>query len=123
MKILMLKLIESLRHCTASEGDCRSCPHYTHDSGCLDRLHIEAADFLESQQKRIAELEEKSRWVPVTERLPEYGEIVLALGKRHATSGQFRGTGSDPSWWHWKGNTLKEVGHWMPLPEPPKEVE
>lgn len=66
----MLKLIESLRHCTASEGDCRSCPHYTHDSGCLDRLHIEAADLLESQQKRIAELEEKNRWSPVTERLP-----------------------------------------------------
>ena len=60
------------------------------------------------------------KWIPVTERLPEYGEIVLAFGKRHATSGQFRGTGSNPTWWHWKGNMVKEVSHWMPLPEPPK---
>lgn len=51
-------IIESLRHCTISEGDCRSCPSYHHDSGCLDRLHVKAAAALESQQKRIAELEE-----------------------------------------------------------------
>jgi hypothetical protein len=63
------------------------------------------------------------KWIPVTERLPEYGEIVLAFGKRHATSGMFRGTTSKPNWWHWKGNTYKDVSHWMPLPEPPKENE
>lgn len=61
-----------------------------------------------------------SKWIPVTERLPEYGQIVLAFGKRHATSGMFRGTTSRPNQWHWKGNTYKEVSHWMPLPEPPK---
>ena len=63
------------------------------------------------------------KWIPVTERLPEYGEIVLAFGKRHATSGMFRGTGLRPSQWEWKGNMYKEVSHWMPLPEPPKEGE
>ena len=65
-----------------------------------------------------------SKWIPVTERLPQKGEIVLACGKRHATSGMFQGASrNNPKWWHWKGNTLKEVTHWMPLPEPPKEGE
>ena len=65
-----------------------------------------------------------SKWIPVTERLPEKGEVVLACGKRHATSGMFQGAlRNNPKLWHWKGNTLKEVTHWMPLPEPPKEVE
>jgi hypothetical protein len=61
------------------------------------------------------------KWIPVSERLPKKGEIVLACGKRHATSGMFQGASrNNPKWWHWKGNTLKEVTHWMPLPEPQK---
>ena len=42
-----------------------------HHSG----LYEVAADALEIQQKRIAELEKQRRWIPVTERLPdcEYG--------------------------------------------------
>lgn len=51
------------------------------------------------------------RWIPVTERLPEDGEYVLAYSEqdglmlveaRHRFS-------------NW------EITHWMPLPEPPKE--
>ena len=60
------------------------------------------------------------RWIPVTERLPEQGMVVLACGKRHATSGQFQGAFSnDPHYWLWRGSS-KYVTHWMPLPEPPK---
>lgn len=62
------------------------------------------------------------KWISVKDRLPEKGEIVLACGLRHATSGMFQGASrNNPRWWHWKGNTLKEVTHWMPLPKPPKE--
>lgn len=63
------------------------------------------------------------RWISVEERLPEDGKIVLAFGKRHATSGQFRGTGRKPNLWIWRGNMYKDVTHWMPLPEPPKGEE
>ena len=60
-------------------------------------------------------------WISVDDRLPEIGEIVLACGKRHATSGMFQGASiKNPKLWNWKGNTLKQVTHWMPLPEPPK---
>lgn len=72
----------------------------------------------------LKKVESALRWIPVAERLPEKGEIVLACGKRHATSGMFQGAlRNNPKLWHWKGNTLKEVTHWMPLPEPPKEDE
>lgn len=63
----------------------------------------------------------KPKWIPVEERLPEDGQIVLALGLRHATSGMFRGTTSKPNIWHWKGGFYKEVSHWMPIPEAPKK--
>lgn len=73
--------------------------------------------------KRIpaADVEPKQKCIPVTERLPEKGRVVLAFGTRSCTTGQFRGTGSEPWFWWWKGNTIKRVTHWMPLPEPPKE--
>jgi hypothetical protein len=80
-------------------------------------------------RQQVEELEAKiatgnnvgSKWISVNDRLPKKGEIVLACGKRHATSGMFQGASrNNPKWWHWKGNTLKEVTHWMPLPEPPK---
>lgn len=61
------------------------------------------------------------KWIPVEERLPEGGQIVLALGLRHATSGMFRGTTSKPNIWHWKGGFYKEVTRWMPIPEAPKK--
>lgn len=77
--------------------------------------------FLLRENGDIIPLTNCPQWIPVTERLPEHGEIVLAFGKRHATSGMFRGTSpTKPNWWHWKGNMYKEVSHWMPLPEPPK---
>ena len=60
-------------------------------------------------------------WISVDDRLPEIGEIVLACGKRHATSGMFQGASiKNPKLWNWKGNTIKQVTHWMPLPHPPK---
>lgn len=91
--------------------DCYEGCKFSHESDCLYKL---MADVMIANNVTVQE------WIPVTERLPEYGQIVLAFGKRHATSGMFRGTTSKPNWWHWKGNMYKEVSHWMPLPEPPK---
>ena len=110
-------------------------PHYGgngHYMKCSEQFGCsgECADCeeLEKIVERLAYYEDMiangvtvQKWIPVTERLPEYGKVVLAFGKKHATSGQFRGTSpTKPNWWHWKGNMYKEVSHWMPLPEPPK---
>lgn len=61
------------------------------------------------------------RWISVKDRLPDVGKIVLAFGKRSATTGMFQGINKRNELWWWKEHTIKYVSHWMPLPEPPKE--
>ena len=95
---------------------CDDCEH-----NCIDYPNCMGVHFADHL---IANGVTVQKWIPVTERLPEYGKVVLAFGKKHATSGQFRGTSpTKPNWWHWKGNMYKEVSHWMPLPEPPKDQQ
>lgn len=118
------KIIDSLRHCSVKGNSCRECPSYHQDSGCLDELHAEAAALLEAQQKRIAELEAKGKWIPVTERLPGEGGILATDGEQlYFTNGS----------WFYKSLSGKiripanygagaDVTHWMPLPEGPGEV-
>ena len=64
-------------------------------------------------------------WIPVSERLPEVDVPVLVIGEncynqkvvvvRHLT---------DFGWYDENDDYLMAfVTHWMPLPEPPKEVE
>lgn len=69
----------------------------------------------------------KPKWIPVTERLPESYEPVLAV----CNSGKiFVGEYVDLGWRTlWRIKTARDstkeitrkVTHWMPLPEPPKE--
>jgi len=65
---------------------------------------------------RIAELEEKQRWIPVSERLPEEKQTVLALDK----------TGTAYHWEYSRSLSnifVSDYTHWMPLPELPEEVK
>ncbi len=67
--------------------------------------------------------QEERRWIPVTERLPEPGERVLA------TDGGFVGelyVNSRGQWQRYNVNDYSllmalDIILWMPLPEPPKE--
>ena len=64
---------------------------------------------------RIAELEEKQRWIPVSERLPEEKQTVLALDK----------TGTAYHWEYSRSLSnifVSDYTHWMPLPQPPEVV-
>lgn len=72
---------------------------------------IDAADAIEQLSK--------PRWIPVTERLPEIRKVVLI------TDGIDVGTGwMNQGWWNTSFADIQRdaVTHWMPLPEPPKEV-
>ena len=98
-------------------------------------ITAEAADAIEKlieiiQNHDFLESLIEPDWIPVTERLPEKNQIVVAHnGKGTWDFGMFRGISpsGNPEYWHWKKNTLKHVKWWMPkdgaLPEPPKEEE
>ena len=77
---------------------------------------------------RIAELEEKQRWIPVSERLPRDGEHVLAAYvDTMLTAAYYRhhiAFGGVDNWWDiGEGWHTGNPTHWRPLPEAPKERE
>ena len=67
------------------------------------------------------------KWIPVTERLPDkFGEYLVTVqeetGNLYSDYADY-----DPYQQRWKTGLFlgvrDRVTHWMPLPEPPKEVE
>lgn len=82
---------------------------------CVEKQHTVEVAALREQEER--------RWIPVTERLPEPGERVLA------TDGGFVGEFYVNSRGQWRRYNVNDhallmaldILWWMPLPEPPKE--
>ena len=63
-----------------------------------------------------------SRWTPVTERLPEGGRCVLVYSQDGGVAeGKYNARFKEWVQFRWSVTGLKNVTHWMPLPEPPKE--
>ena len=56
--------------------------------------------------------QEQRRWIPVTDRLPEIGIVVLVYSEDDGICVDYYGGDSFGYY---------DVTHWMPLPEPPKE--
>ena len=109
----------------------------SHDGWALNQTLDEAADAIEELQddnaalngtvsnliQQIAELS-KPHWIPVTERLPLYGQDVLAV-RTYGDGEKFQEVlMAHISIWNeetgekWRNAT--NITHWMPLPEPPK---
>ena len=72
-----------------------------------------------------------SKWISVKERLPEeegWYQVYTAPDKGYKSINKamfrkgFEWNNFTPRW-HGAGGTWGNVTHWMPLPEPPKEVE
>ena len=62
-------------------------------------------------------------WIPVSERLPEHGKVVLVCGKRGAIyTAWCNSLHKNPGWHKLNSkNHYCDPTHWMPLPEMPKE--
>ena len=90
----------------------------------IERLTDRCARYAEE----IAVAQERTRWIPVTERLPEVwrNDETSELVNYMIYSPYF---GVDIGNYHAEAKTWLcmalpcTVTHWMPLPEPPKEVE
>lgn len=69
-----------------------------------------------------ADVVERPRWIPVTERLPEDGSDVLAyLDSRITAANYYKETWQDCVMGRLYLTEEGVVTHWMPIPEPPKE--
>lgn len=73
--------------------------------------------------KELAELRQQNRWVPVSERLPDYNEEVLITDGKYVTidTRYFLENTEDGEAYTWDINGWDDVIAWMPLPEPYKE--
>lgn len=69
-----------------------------------------------------------SKWIPVTERLPEKDADVLCCRGNHIGALRdvytYKGDGKwEDSYGFWNYTDIEGITHWMPLPEPPKGVD
>ncbi len=78
--------------------------------GCANACLLEVAN-------RLAELVEERRWVPVGERLPEVGSLVLAFINGEVMEATFVG-GGGLAWQTDRGGF--NATHWQPLPPGPE---
>ena len=108
-------------------------PHLISD---FDKAQIEsAADAIEELSKQhetqrnnlIALLNDKPRWIPVTERLPEErGNYIVVINCPRGQWDEICAFDGEKEWVsidEYAEIATKWVTHWMPLPEPPKESE
>lgn len=110
---------------------CHSCD--------VDRVGLDGADLIERLTDRcaryaeeIAVAQERTRWIPVTERLPEANEfeeaggmskVVLGIAKNDSGFSFFNPclcVYLSDGRWIFRGTPVT-VTHWMPLPEGPEE--
>jgi hypothetical protein len=93
----------------------------------LDPEHRECYDGLDEVNEACRmgmEALKRTRWIPVTERLPEdpVKKVLIFVPHSHGNIvdvGRYLGAdGWVPEGWYLTQNA---VTHWMPLPEPPKE--
>ena len=60
------------------------------------------------------------RWIPVTERMPEPFQPVIVFHENGKGEPVVEiGFKREDHWRTW-GSRMKNITHWMPLPEPPK---
>ena len=127
------KLIELMKDVPCHAKTCLDCEFFNTD-GCGSRQREILADHLIANGVRLEEKQatsdETSKWIPVTERLPDTAERVLVskhwLGMQYKPEyGYYQDFPNQKGCWYvlteFGYYPQREITHWMPLPEPPKE--
>lgn len=130
------EIVKALRCCAEPGRDCEEdCPmNEISREPCREVLAPAAADLIEKLTDRcaryaeeIAVAQDRTRWIPVTERLPEDRSNVLVVAYWYERWGVYMGWCA-PERAEWSvhvgigDRSDVAVVYWMPLPEPP-EVE
>jgi len=129
------EIVRALRRLKVETGSlvCMGCGR-EHDCGILGcRIVREAAELIEKLTDRcaryaeeIAVAQERQRWIPVEERLPEDRSDVLVVAYWHERWGVYMGWCA-PERAEWSvhigigDRNDVAVTYWMPLPEGPEE--
>ena len=99
------KIIENLREFSAK---------YQYEDQKLSETCFRAANAIDELQSQLP------KWIPVTERLPDYDKAVLCHCRANII--ETLCLENDGHWYGYSGRYMKGfVTHWMPLPKPPKE--
>lgn len=137
------KIVQALR-CTSTPGgptgDCEKCPYWkteqltaeqkeklgvdTWTSCDVDKVGMDAADLIERLTAENAALREKvPQWIRCKDELPQPEQAILTRDKwGHIRDRVFHKFLSGPVLFRPDGLApIKDVTHWMPLPEAPKE--
>lgn len=97
---------------------CKDCLHYEvcKHHGCVVEFEVDDGVCLYFvPDTNVGE------WIPVTDRLPEYGSRVIACGEKGGVF-MVRSEGKNTGFGKMDGGSkYRSFTHWMPLPEPPKE--
>lgn len=91
--------------------------NYVKNNVLIDHLIANGVRLEEKQ----ATSDKTSKWIPVSERLPEYGSNVFVFcNDRSVDCRAYYGFFEKTLRVNYGKITLAEVTHWMPLPQPPK---
>ena len=114
--------------CIRMDGPCSECPYDKVSFNlqeCSKALIEDAFAYIQQLESRVP------RWIPVEERLPESDDNVLVIVNGECKTMTFEEAYMLASYYPGEGWIVEEyedwenpvVTHWMPLPEPPKEVQ
>ncbi len=102
------ELVTGLRFCVSQER-CDDCPVYKKCIEEHENLMLQSANVIETHM-----------WISVKERLPETeGKYIVCTAKGSVYCAKFS-TRHGPVF---HTDMYTHITHWMPLPEPPEEVE
>ena len=108
--------------------NCKNCNHYNHVR-CRACQIDDALSYIDDAPT-VEDTNVPSKWISVKERLPETRHAVLVYTPHHKNIWA-ASMHEDGNWYIWSpgGKVLLDpdwhgpITHWMPLPEPPKEVK
>ena len=105
-------------------SECNGCAYRGHNNVCMDALMEDALAVINQLESNAP----VQKWIPVTERLPEENERVLACYinplRKDRPPRMMVGEGTSTQIvkgkvYLWCGG-WRSITHWMPLPQPPK---